>query len=183
MLLWYRQEKSAPTGLPRRKCMAKRKRFIVGLMLPLLLCALGSCASTIKYHATLFDNAETYIREDFVAANPVAVTDSSSNTDPRRRVFLVNNTDQYNEIFSEKAKEIKMNLGAQMMVVYTFVHETKRGCDLKEVTLQNEELTFVFEQKETLIPIGDACMPYQRWFLVVLDHLDATTATFQEKRG
>jgi|GEM_PF-5319978 len=163
--------------------MAKRKRFIVGLMLPLLLCALGSCASTIKYHATLFDNAETYIREDFVAANPVAVTDSSSNTDPRRRVFLVNNTDQYNEIFSEKAKEIKMNLGAQMMVVYTFVHETKRGCDLKEVTLQNEELTFVFEQKETLIPIGDACMPYQRWFLVVLDHVDATTATFQEKRG
>lgn len=69
------------------------------------------------------------------------------------------------------AEEIKMNLGAQMMVIYIFVTTTYRKRYLKDVTLQNKELAFVFEEEKTLVAIGDASMPFQRWFLVVLDQV------------
>ncbi len=46
------------------------------------------------------------------------------------------------------AEEIKMNLGAQMMVIYIFVTTTYRKRYLKDVTLQNKELAFVFEEEK-----------------------------------
>ena len=151
--------------------------FIIGL------CFLVGCS--VKYNAVLYDNAVEWINTEFANENltrgihyePDFYTDE---TYPSERTFIVNNREKYDEIFISGLKELDIDFDMQMLVVYTFTTVYHRNNRIKKTEVKNQVLTISYKMEEKF-GVGDASMPYQRWFVVKLDAVDISSVEFVEK--
>ena len=158
--------------------MKKRKIIAVGLVLLILLQLLTGCAS---YHAKLFDSAAEWIDEDFVQSNIVVLVDSDNEGYPHDRTFIVKTQEEYDRIFNKDISELTIDFESQMLVIYTFVDIYKRDIRLKTLSVEENTLEIEYQMEKKYF-VGDACKPYQRWFVVRLDKLDVDAAVFEESR-
>lgn len=132
-----------------------------------------------NYNAELYDTAGEWINEDFAKNNLVRTLGDPENDYPKSLVFIVDNQEDYNQIFNENAAPINVDFDKQMLVVYTFSTEYHRSNTIESIIVENDvlKITYQMEKKQG---VGDASMPYQRWFVVKLEKLDVNSAVFEE---
>lgn len=140
-----------------------------------------------QYHAVLYDNAEEWINEEYVNAhrtrgarygeNSESVADDSC---PETWTEIVKNQEKYLEIFSDAQEEFEVDFEKEMLIVYTFTTVYHRSCSLTKLKLKDETLTIGYKIP-TMVGVGDASKPYQRFFVVKLDKLDLNAAEFTEE--
>ena len=138
---------------------------------------LTSCRP-MTYNTKLFDNIEDCLDNDFIMNNHV---DLIGDTDyPVSRFFIIHNYEEYEEIFVDNAIDIQINFNTQMIILYTFGTTSHRNCYLIDLSVKNDCL-YVTYTKEIKFFVGDASMPYQRWFALTIDKLSIETVVFEEK--
>ncbi|MBQ8432319.1 MAG: hypothetical protein IJX28_05500 [Clostridia bacterium] len=160
--------------------MSKTKTVALSMVLVLLLPLLAGCAGN-AYHAELYDLAVEWIDEEFAKEHPVRVLGASEEDDPnpKFRTFLVDSQDEYNEIFKDGQPSVDFN--TQMLVIYTFSTEYHRENRITDLELADGVLRITYEM-EKKYGVGDASMPYQRWFVVKLDKLEVSSVVFEERK-
>lgn len=134
--------------------------------------------SNIKFNAQLFDSARDWIKEDFINDNLVDNLEDSKY--PTERAFIVKNEEEYDKIFKENADNCDINFDAQMLIVYTFITIYHRNNSLVSLEAVEDVLTITYKM-EKKSGVGDASIPYQRWFVVRLDMLSVDSVVFVEK--
>lgn len=134
----------------------------------------------------LYDNAAEWINTQFASENltrGIHYDEQDFYTDetyPASRTFIVNNRERYDEIFIAGIQELDIDFDTQMLVVYTFTTVYHRNNRIKKTEVKNQVLTISYKMEEKF-GVGDASMPYQRWFVVKLDALYITSVEFVEK--
>lgn len=133
-----------------------------------------------KYHADLYDNAGEWINEEFRNQNPVGL--AGDKLFPIDRTFTVNNQEEYSRIFAQDVDELAVDFETQMLVVYTFIDTYRRDNRILGMDVMDDTLKITYKMEEYLIPVFDACIPYQRWFVIIMNKLDINSVVFEKKR-
>lgn len=175
-----------------------KRLFLLGVFLIVLFTCVG--CNTNKYNAYLFDDAREWIKDEFANANPTFgyfnenlnedyfSEDFNENTDlisdesyPRKRIFLVDNQEKYEQIFIANIDELDINFNEQMLIIYTFTTIYHRKNSITNLKVNNQILTISYKMASQKYGVGDVSRPFQRWFVVKLDKLDITSVEFNEK--
>lgn len=144
--------------------------------------SLVGCSAELPYHPEFYDNAASWIREDFQAENPVGGVDPDAEGAelPKSRVFIVSDEAEYQKIFLDDVAELDADLSEKMLIVYTFSTEYVRPAKLTGLQFSGGVLTVNY--KINLIPgTGSAVKPFQRWFVLKLDKLGLSSVNFAER--
>ncbi len=176
-----------------------KKANIIALAVVLLMffsVCLG--CSVKKYNAVIYSNSDEWIQTSFRESNKVkgayyknpdyveGSDDSieryyTDETSPKDRTFIVDNQEEFDKIFVKNIDELKVDFSKRMIVAYTFNSVYHRNNKLVNFVLEGDKLTITYEM-EKRPGVGDASMPFQRWFVVVLDKLDVNSVVFVEKK-
>ncbi len=167
--------------------MVKRIAFLC-ITIIISLCVLAGCGNnSIKYNAVLYDNANDWIREEFLNENRTrgayfdigGEINSADKSNPKSRTFIVDNQEEYDEIFISDLNEFDFDFDNQMLIVFTFTTIYHRNNKIKSLDMQNGILKINYKM-ESKSGVGDASVPYQRWFVVKLDLLNIDSVEFEE---
>ena len=158
-------------------------KFIAVILIFLMIWGVLAGCSHWKYHATLYDAAGAWIKEDFQKENIVHLEGGS--TYPKNRVFIVNTQVDYDQIFIPDAAELSVDFDTQMLIVYTFTDTNRRNKQIVGMNLNDSVLKITYQKekpiKEYFVPVGDTCNPYQQWFVVKMDKLPVDSVVFEKK--
>ncbi len=154
-----------------------RKFTIAVLCIFMCISLFTGCSSKVNYNAVLYDNAVDWIREDFQVNNLVGSTQSPY---PSERTLIVNNQDEFNEIFLPDIGELDVDFTSQRLVVYTFRAIYRKSFYLKSVTMENGRLKVIYQMEDLTPGTGSATNPYQRYFVLKLDKVDITAVEFEK---
>lgn len=157
--------------------MSKSKFLSLWLVAIATFGLLTGC-SNIKYNTQLFDSAIDWIKEDFINDNLVDNLEDSKY--PTERVFIIKSQEEYDKIFKENVDTCDINFDSQMLVVYIFITIYHRNNSLVSLEAVEDALTITYKM-EKKSGVGDASIPYQRWFVVRLDMLSVDSVVFVEK--
>ena len=140
-----------------------------------------SYISVWKYHAKLYDYAVDWINEDFASEN--GVDHGGFGPNPGERYFIVNSKEEYEKIFVSGLEIENIDLDTKMIVVYTYSSVSRGKEVLTEASLTDGVLKISY--REEYDPLSflsfNACSPYGRWMVVVMDKLDVDSVVFEEK--
>ena len=164
--------------------MKKLLSLCASLMGIVLSISLAGCSKDLPYHTELYDNAVSWIKEDFQTENPVRLAGFSDAEDteqyPKTRTFIVSDETDYKKIFADDIDELKIDLSEKMLIVYTFSTEYVLPAKISKMQLDGDVLTVEYEIE--LIPgTGSATSPFQRWFILKLDKIDCASVNFVER--
>lgn len=160
-----------------------KKIVIMGVALITALAFFAGCSSD-KMNAKMYDNAGGWIKESFSSDNLTRgafygeerITDSAY---PENRTFIVNNQEEYEEIFIEDTEELDVDFNKETIVVYTYTADSQRENYIKSVNVKDSILKILYKEK-TRSGVGDTTRPFQRWFVVKLDKIDIIGADFEK---
>ena len=163
-----------------------KKLLSLGVLLMGIVLSISfvGCSEESPYHTELYDNAVSWLREDFQTENPVRVAGFSDVEDdkqyPKTRTFIVSDETEYEKIFLDDIAELDVNLSEKMLIVYTFSIEYVRPAKISKMHLDGDVLTVEYEIE--LIPgTGNAVSPFQRWFILKLDKINFSSVNFVER--
>ena len=147
-----------------------KTKFSKLLLLP--ICFLTISCSTHRYGAVFYDDAYEWIKKSFQEDNQV-VDYSSDESTPSNRTFLINDISSFNEVFIEDSP-FKADFNKNIYVVYTFCAIYRKKYILIELSLKSNCLnaTYTVENRFLSFGSGNACQPYQRWFVIKLNKLN-----------
>lgn len=173
--------------------MKKTKYIALALLLPILFCSFAGC-SAIKFNAVLYSHADEWVDEDFIKDNKVKAfylnddyTEGISDPNekyirdkdsPSSRVFIINDEDEYNRIFSKSP--INVNFEKEMVILYIFSDVNPyRKYKLKGINLEDNILTV--QTKLEYKNINDTTMPYPRCFMLKMKKTEVREVKFTTK--
>ena len=185
--------------------MIKVRLVATGLVF-LMICGIISGCSSWKYHATLYDDAEDWINETFQKENMVSgayyinkdfiygvsnpedeETYIQYTTLPSDRLFIITEEEEYDRVFSIGSEELGLDFEDQILIVYTFPDTTRKNRLLVDMNLKDGVLEITHKKEKTVkeyfAPVGDTCMPYQRWFVVKMDKLAIHSVSFKKSNS
>lgn len=147
----------------------------------LSICFLSISCSTHRYGAVFYDDACEWIKESFQEDNKTSDMPSVDNI-PSNRTFLINNISSFNQTFIEETP-FKADFNKNIYVVHTFTSVYRTQYYLTDLKLKSRCLSATYRRKNSLISFGsgNACQPYQRWFVVKLNRLEIDTVDVAEK--
>lgn len=171
------------------------KKFvsIVGIIV-LICCLFGSVGCGNKYNAELFNNAEQWIRDDFLRENRVKAYYPNENYDendeqseryiydetaPLTRTFIISDSVAFDEIF--KGDDIAVDFANEILLLY--IHSEiypGRNYSLKKIAVEGGKIS-VSVEIEKKNGVGDAAMPAQSCLLVKMDRIEIDSAEFIEQ--
>lgn len=172
--------------------MKKFVRIVCAFVL--ICCLFGAVGCGNKYNAELFNDAEQWIRDDFLRENRVKAFYPNENYDeydeqsesyiydetaPLTRTFIISDDETFNAIF--KGNDIAVNFENEMLLLY--IHpEIYAGRDysLKKITVEGKKINISVEL-EKRNGVGDASMPSQSCLLVKMDRIEIDSAEFIEQ--
>ena len=154
------------------------------MTLTILFSLLVSC-NINKYHATLYDDVDHWIKQEFADNNLVRgvyVQGNNLTTDqslPRSRTFLITTQAKFDEIFNSSAPAVDFT--KEILALYTFTCDYVREIKLGDIEIDGLKLEIEYEMVHPLScqSIGDAVPPYQRYILVKLDKVNVTHVQFE----
>lgn len=160
----------------------KRKCLFFGIILIICFNFLMGCSNN-KYNATLHDNANEWIKEEFLTANLTygayyggeLVDDNSY---PASRSFILRNQQECEGILIENLSELKVDFEEEMIILYTFTTVYHRNIKIKQIEMKDDALKISL-QFDKRSGIGDASIPYQRFLILQLDRLDITSVEIE----
>ena len=167
--------------------MSKVKFVAMGMAMFLFFNLLVGCSSS-KYNAELYDTATDWINEEFASGNIVRRLGDSEDKDPHPKTltFIVENQEEYDQIFNDNADQLDIDFDTQMLVVYTFSTVYHRDNKITSMDIDNGVLTIIYKMDSNRSVIGlnraDASLPYQRWFVVKLDKQEINSVVFTESK-
>ena len=157
-----------------------------------LVLALFACGGN-KYNAALYNNANEWIKADFLKANMTYgayyknedydENDESSleylqdKTSPPSRTVIVADKQSFDEIFDEFPAEI--DFSTQTVCLYFFTAYNPRPYILKGVKLDADTLKIELSQKKSKRLDGTA--PTQKCVAVKVDKTNIKTVTFNQR--
>lgn len=149
-------------------------------VLALVLVMIGSligCSNT-NYHATMYDNIDDQLKEEFKNDNVVKL--SSDDKYPTEMVFIIDTQEKYDEIFCADDTDIKVDFASQMLVIYAFKDIYRRRNELAKVYV-NDNTLFIKVKMEKKSGVGDATSPYQHWLGVTIDKMTINQVDFSRE--
>ena len=181
--------------------MSKIRLIAIGVVTFIVFNLFTGC-SIIKYGATLYSQADEWINEAFQKENMISgayyinenyIYDVSSPEDeeiyiqyttlPSDRLFIITEEDQYNQVFSIGSERLGVDFEDQMLIVYTFADTTRKNRLLVDMNLNDGVLEITYKKEKSIkdyfAPVGDTCMPYQRWFVVKMEKFDVQSVVFR----
>ena len=159
----------------------KSMKIIKFTALLLLLCivftSFTGCAyvSNVVYGVRMYDQAGSWIREDFAAEHEVWYK-----SDPRDYTFIVDSKKEYDEIFISGIDELDIDFDKKMIIVHTFTDTYVVECRIKGIYVTGKRLKINYVEKT---PIGARlcmCSPYQRWFVIEINKTDIESIEFED---
>ena len=167
----------------------KITKFVSLLLSVIMLsCALTSCSALniIKYNAKLYSDAHKWINEDFLKENMVygafynnengeRVYDRIS---PKSRTFVIENDEQYNQVFKEKSLDVDFE--KEFIILYVFSDTSPREYVLTGLKLNDKKLIIQIKLQFSLA--DDACMPTQRCLVLKMDKVEVENVEFEKIR-
>lgn len=159
-------------------------RIIKFTALLLLLCIIFTsftgCAyvSNAIYGVRMYDQAGAWIREDFAAEHEVWYK-----SDPRDYTFIVDSQKEYDEIFISGIDELDVDFDKKMIIVHTFTDSNVYDYWVKRAYIQRGTLKIDYVHKMSLLPVGDTCGPYQRWFVIKLNKINIEHVEYENVAG
>ena len=150
----------------------------------ILFSLLVSC-NINKYHATLYDDVDHWIKQEFADNNltsGVYYQNNHTTTNqsfPRSRTFLITTQAEFDEIFNSSAPAVDFT--KEILALYTFTCDYVREIKLGDIEIDGLKLEIEYEMVHPLScqSIGDAVPPYQRYILVKLDKVNVTHVQFE----
>lgn len=157
--------------------MKRFKYFLFGyIAFSILIFTLNSCKINNDYNAVFYDDATNWISDEFLVENKVEFEGTNY---PKTLVFVIKNDDRFQEIFKNEIEDLNINFEKQFLAIYTFSTVYHRKYNLVNIIDKDAIITINFSM-EKKNGIGDASMPYQRWFVIKLDNIDFTSIVFKE---
>ena len=169
------------------------KKFvrIVGVF-ALLCCLFGAAGCGNKYNAELFNDAEQWVREDFLRENRVKACYPNENYDendeqsesyiydeaaPLSRTFIISDEETFNEIFT--GDDFSVDFDNEMLLLYIFPKMYPRNYILKKIIVEGRKISVSVEIEKR--NVNDAAMPSQSCLLVKMDRIEIDSAEFIEQ--
>lgn len=165
--------------------MRKLLTLCVTLMGIVLSVSFVGCSAELPYHPEFYENAVSWIREDFQNENHVKGVEYGFDAEdaeqyPETRTFIVSDEAEYKRIFLDDIAELDVDLAEKTLIVYTFAAEYVLPAKIVTMYLNDDVLTVEYEIE--LIPeTGSAVKPFQRWFILKLDKTDFSSVNFVER--
>ena len=153
-----------------------KKIFCIILLMSITLTMLSGCAlkkipfpEEIAYNAVLYDSAGEWIKEDFNNKVNLELHDLGEIS------LFVNSKEEYNEIFKKEYELLDINYDEEMIIVYIYFSMQWSRKFLYSVELNEDILTIKYAPRyET----GSVNQPYLRYFVVIMDKVQASSAEF-----
>ena len=133
---------------------------------------------TIPYHAVIYNDAEQWMKEDFLKENITAnaflyydeetssiITADSSYT--RNYTHLVTDKSRFEEIFNHFPQDVDFE--TEMLIIYISTSVNKRERFIKNLSVDDNVLNLSFYSKDT--NDFDSVQPYQRCLVVKMDKI------------
>lgn len=171
-----------------------KKLLCVACVFAFLCCLFGAVGCGNPYNAELFDNAEQWIRDDFLRENRVKAFYPNENYDendeqseryiydetaPVSRTFIIADDARFDEIFDKN--DFCVDFEKEMLFLYVYPKMYPgRNYSLKKITVKNSKISIFFEI-EKKSGVGDAAMPAQSCLLVKTDKIEIDSAEFIEQ--
>ena len=139
----------------------------------------SSCTSKDNYGAVFYDDCKDWIDIDFQEGNGVKLEPLDEK--PTELLFTFNNKESENTVFNSSF-ELDVDYGEQMFIVYTFASTFAGDYRLNDIVYANSIITIKYNKKyiDHNASSGNACRPYQRWFGLQMNILEAKEITFEE---
>lgn len=167
------------------------KKAVIFIMALACLFCLAGCGN--KYNAEIvsdsYNNSGEWLNEDFKKNNYVAYAYyaddpnySNISTDdsfPKSRTFVIKSEEEKCNILNGNF-DVEVNFEREMLIIYTWTTDYRRPCYIKSLELKDEILYIDFYMQRGQFGHGDACMSYQRWFVIKLDLLSMTSVEIKE---
>lgn len=158
------------------------KKAVIFIMTLACLFCLAGCGN--KYNAEIvsdsYNNSGEWLNEDVKNQSCVAPVGYAATADcPKSRTFLIKSEEEKCNILNGNF-DVEVNFEREMLIVYTWATEYRRPCYIKVLELKDEILYIDFYMQRGQFGHGDACMPYQRWFVIKLDLLSITSVEIKE---
>lgn len=183
--------------------MKKILRRIICLGLTLIACVGGLCACNEddvgkEYGATLINDVDKFMREDFLEENrtsgvfyEVPTYDEETDTwkeemvqekeGPKTREFIITNEEEYLRLFKDTSS-IAVNFETQMLVVHMFTKADVSPVKLTWIKVDHTKLFVTFKYNPRSPDILDSCMPGQGGIAVIMNKYDIDSTKFVYER-
>ena len=156
-------------------------RIIKFTALLLLLCIIFTsftgCAyvSNAIYGVRMYDQAGSWIREDFAAEHEVWYK-----SNPRDYTFIVDSKEEYDEIFITGIDELDVNFDKKMIIVHTFTDTTVMNYWIRNARVKKGTLKISYQENAAAgFGRGTTSSPYQRWFAIKVNKMDIESIEFE----
>ena len=158
------------------------KRLLIVLVF-VSMAFLSACGN--KYNIVEYDDVTDWIDETFAEQNRTygAFYEYGEMNDekcPSSRTFIINNQEDFENVFSIGTKELEVDFENEMLLIYTFTTPYHRDISIENVEFNEDTLMIEYKMKRPIGAVGDAARPFQRYLLVRMDKLEITTVIFEE---
>ncbi len=167
--------------------MKKLKAFLFGsLLIGLCLCFLAGCNS---YNAYWDSHANKCISQEFMDNNHVrgayyryenydGYDDGYyDETSPGNRTYIITEEQEFEKIFTKYPGIVDFD--KRTVILYIFSDCSPRQYFLKDIYREDGTLIVKYELERYIIPVGDATMPYQRCFMLIMDKTEFNEVKFE----
>lgn len=158
-----------------------KKYLFLGIILIMSFSFLMGCSKN-KYNATLYDDVNEWIDEDFSTTNltygayydDVLLEDDSY---PVARDFILCSQQECEGVI-KNLSELNVNFEEEMLILYTFTTVYHRDIKLKNIEVTDDvlKISLQFDKKSG---VGDAAMPYQRFLILKLERLEIASVEIE----
>lgn len=171
--------------------MKKLVRF-AGIVV-LIGCLLVAAGCGYTYNAELLNDAEQWIRDDFLLENRVKAYYPNENYDendeqsesyiydetaPLTRTFIIADDTAFDEIFQKDAFAVDFANEMLLLYIYPEIY-SGRNYSLKKIAVEGKKVSVSVEIEKR--NVNDAAMPAQSCLLVKMDKIEVDTAEFIEQ--
>ena len=163
------------------------KRILITGVLLIMVFSLGACVNNIPYNAVLYSNANGWMNEDFLKENLTRgcryvdesgeAVNASGDEYPVFVTKVITTVESFDEKFSEFPPKVDFEKEIILVYIFTDIYPA-RNYNLQKIMLNGTIIDLEYKIEK---PKGkDAAMPAQRCFVVKLDRIDVSAASFIE---